>query len=104
MDFEVTAPSGLKCAFDGLDTNDPTVVWEVKTKHEWSTPHGITSGIFNPRIQEAIAKMESQLERCLGVAQRCGYQYRWAFENKSAAEFMQLLWRGRVDVVHRPRP
>lgn len=103
QDFEVTAPGGLKCAFDGQDTNDPKVVWEVKTKHEWSTPQGIPSGIFNPRIQDAILKMESQLERCNGVAQRCGYQYKWAFENKSAAEFMSVLWKGRVVVVHRPR-
>jgi hypothetical protein len=102
-DFEVTAPGGLKCAFDGQDVKDPKVVWEVKTRHEWSTPQGIPSGIFSPRIQDAILKMESQLERCKGVAQRCGYQYKWAFENKSAAEFMSILWRGHVVVVHRPR-
>jgi hypothetical protein len=102
-EFEITAPGGLKCAFDGLDANNPTVVWEVKTRHEWSTPQGIPSGIFNPRIQNAILKMESQLERCNGVARRCGYTYKWAFENKSAAEFMSILWNGRVTVVHRPR-
>ena len=52
---------------------------------------------------DAILKMESQLERCKGVAQRCGFQYKWAFENKSAAEFMSILWKGRAVVVHRPR-
>jgi hypothetical protein len=103
MDFEVIPPGGPKCAFDGQDKNNPNVVWEVKTKHEWSTPEAISTGIFNPKVQQAVLKMESQLERCLSVAQRCGFQYKWAFENKSAAEFMKILWSGRVVVVHRPR-
>jgi hypothetical protein len=103
MDYEVIAPGGPRCAFDGVDTHDPSVVWEVKTKHEWSTPHGIATGIFNPHLQSAIMKMESQLERCNSVAQRCGYTYKWAFETKEAADFLGILWKGRVTVVHRPR-
>jgi hypothetical protein len=102
-DYEVSAPNGPKCAFDGLDATDPKVVWEVKTRHEWSTPQGIAGGIFNPHIQDAILTMESQMERCSAVAKRCGYEYKWAFENESAAKFMQVLWAGRVKVVHIPR-
>ncbi len=102
-DFEISAPGGPKCAFDGRDTTNPRIVWEVKTRHEWSTPQGIASDIFNPNIQHAIMNMESQPARCASVAKRCGYEYWWAFENKDAADMLALLWSGRVKVVHRPR-
>jgi hypothetical protein len=102
-DFELVTPGGPKCVTDGQDSTDPNVVWEVKTRHEWSTPQGIAGGIFNPNIQAAIMSMESQLARCQAVAQRCGYTYKWAFENKAAADLLAIMWKGRVIVVHRPR-
>jgi Domain of unknown function (DUF4157) len=90
-------------AFDGLDSMNPKLVWEVKTGHEWASEHVIGSAIFAPYIQERLQKAERQLARGLAIANRCGYEYRWAFENQAAADFFATLWRGRVKVVHRAK-
>ena len=103
-DFEVATPAGTRCAFDGLDAKDSKVVWEVKTRHDWASLAGIPSLIFNPKINRgAVFKIEAQMERCRAVALRCGFTYKWAFEDQGAAQFVATLWNGRVVVVQIPR-
>jgi hypothetical protein len=116
-DFEVTAPADLdpdrpqtgievphRMAYDGRDTKNANIVWEVKTRHEWASSPDIGGAIFSPYIQERIVRAEEQLARGRAVARRCGYEYRWAFENADAADFARKKWGHLIRVEHRARP
>ncbi len=100
-DYRIVTPSGLECVTDGRDSKSRYLVWEVKTQHEWATKQGIIDAIFAPRKQGQILDLDEQVNRCLTVCARCGFQYKVAFQSKDAAAFMHRQWGGVPPVVHR---
>jgi hypothetical protein len=100
-DFWVKTPEGLEANFDGQDATNAKIVWEVKTRHDWATEAGISSGaIFSPYIHKhRIFKLEEQRARFTAVARRCGFEFHYGVEDEDLAKFLRNHW-GNNPVVH----
>jgi hypothetical protein len=94
-DFRITSPEGWACTTDGRDLRRPNVVWEVKVGHDWITDAAVASGSIDaPRLHTWMLSLESQRIECARAAARCGYDYRFAVDNRDVARALNLMWRG----------
>jgi hypothetical protein len=87
-DYDVMTPDGLVASYDGR-AHSPTL-YEVKTGY------GFLLGPDSPRKQQAIARMQEQAANQQLVADRCGYDLIWFFNEKAVAELMSGLIQPRV--------
>ncbi|HSN34472.1 MAG TPA: hypothetical protein VLU41_17405, partial [Ideonella sp.] len=98
-DFWVRSPEGWGCQFDGRDLRRDKVVWEVKTGHEWLSDYGLARGsIYAPRLHTRMVEMEAQRIDCAIAAARCGYQYRYAVDEPTVAQALNIMWNGTPPV------
>lgn len=103
-EFHINAPNGIHCRSDGRDAQDPTLLWEVKTLHDWVTEAGLSRGsLHSTYIQERVMRLEAQRAECLEATKRCGYKYAYAFDDETVARTMKKYW-GNVPPVHFIKP
>jgi len=104
-DYWIRTPEGLECNTDGRDVNDPRRLWEVKTGHEMFGATVQTGGaLYAPYVQNRLYRLEAQRERCSAAARRCGYNYAFAFDVESVADYVRQVWGNNPPVHYRARP
>lgn len=99
-----TTPEGVSYPFDTFDPGNYSNVWEVKTRHEWTSPLGMAAAPHHVRggMQERIVGLESQRLLGLYVATRCGLRFRYAVDNCEAYQGLSQIWSGLPPVVYIP--
>ncbi|MCR1024515.1 DUF4157 domain-containing protein [Cellulophaga baltica] len=100
-ELEVQTPEGISYAFDAYNPNYRDV-WEVKTKHEWTSDAGMPRAPFMPRFDERIVRMDFQRLRGLYVADRCGLRFKYAFDNCDVALGMRNQWNNIPPIEYIP--
>jgi hypothetical protein len=104
----VNTPEGISCQFDGEEVARPGQLWEVKTHHEFLTDLGMVRRGMSASVLAAILRLESQRARCAFAANRCGYQYAYAFDDCVVASAFRSQWGNIPPVYYRqfgtPRP
>jgi len=104
----VDTPEGISCQFDGEDLQQPGLLWEVKTHHEFLTDLGMLRRGMSASVLAAILRLESQRMRCMFAASRCGYRYQYAFDDCVVARTFRAQWGNVPPVFYRefrlPRP
>jgi hypothetical protein len=103
-DFLLAAPGPIATYTDGLDSRDPNLVWEVKTRHQFLAEWALPGNIFAPRVQDAIMDIEAQRQRHMVVSARCGFRLAYAFDVLEVAEFFRRTWGNNPPVYHRQGP
>ena len=89
----VTTPEGITTSFDTFDPKSKSIVWEVKTRHEWASPSGMAAAPYRLKnFLERIYDLEGQRLTGLYVARRCGLDFRYAVDNCSAAQGLRQQW------------
>lgn len=103
-ELQIETPEGIVCQTDGADRSNPRVVWEVKTRHEWTGDQRLFYRMDDPRLIERALALDWQRAKCLYVTNRCGYQYRYAFDVCETALAMRTQWGNVPPVHHIPFP
>lgn len=99
-----TTPEGVSYPFDTFDPGNHSDVWEVKTRHEWTSPLGMAAAPHHlpGGMHERIVGLESQRLLGLYVATRCGLRFRYAVDNCEAYQGLSQTWSGLPPVVYIP--
>lgn len=99
-------PEGVSYPFDTFDPGSLTDVWEVKTRHEWTSPLGMAAAPHHVRggMHERIVGLEGQRLLGLYVSNRCGLRFRYAVDNCEAYQGLSQAWSGLPPVVYIPGP
>lgn len=96
FDFNVTTPYGNSVNFDGRVANTH-YVWEVKTGYGW---------LFNPSkktiAQKKLQEFDVQRNQQLQVANSCGFNLRWAFQDSAVANLLRTRWGNIPEVFYIP--
>ncbi len=88
-----TTPEGVALSFDTYDPNDLTKVWEVKTRHEWTSPTGMATAPYRvPDFSRRVEDLEVQRLTGLYIANRCGLEFRYAVDNCDAFTGLRQQW------------
>jgi hypothetical protein len=96
QDFRIKLGPVRRCTFDA---KKGFLLVECKTGHGW---------LNNPTVQAmpwfglATTALRAQALRCLATAASCGYAYVWYVQNRHAAAYLNVLFKGAPPVLHRP--
>jgi hypothetical protein len=98
LDYQVTTRYGLSADFDGK-INNKRIVIEVKTGHGWMLNKHLSPERRAERKQR-LDGIVNQSEQQLEVANACGYELYWFFNEKPVADLIRSMVR--VNVVYKP--
>ena len=100
-ELQVETPEGISYSYDAYNPNFRDV-WEVKTRHEWTSDSGMPRAPYMPRFDQRIVQMDFQRLRGLYVADRCGLSFRYAFDNCDVALGMRTQWSNIPPIEYIP--
>ena len=102
-EIQVTTPEGASYTFDVFNaaTNQ---AFEVKTRHEWSGDMGLGSTFYWDDFIKRAVKLDHQRMMGLYVANRCGLEFRYVFDNCDAVLGMRKQWSNIPQIEYIPYP